>query len=108
MNVAARDEDFEGETNTFAQRWTLGVSSPARVTGSVHSDTIETTAAQLAECNYVGVYPVVGWWRERPSLGKTDKSARYSLIVSISTPATNVDLYTPVYQRVNVPTSVIV
>jgi hypothetical protein len=39
---------------------------------------------------------VVGWWRERPHLGRFDRRARYSLIVSIRTPVEEIDIYTPV------------
>ena len=35
-------------------------------------------------------------WRERRNLGKYNKQARYSLLVSISIPSEDVDIYTPV------------
>jgi hypothetical protein len=41
----------------------------------------------------VAVYPVTGWWREQPRLGFAEKRARYSLIVTLSTDAANVELY---------------
>ena len=44
----------------------------------------------------VAIYPVGGWWKERKSLGRWQKAARYALIVSISTPEAEVDLYTPI------------
>ena len=53
-------------------------------------------AAQLAARGLVGVYPVIGWWRERTSLRMWDKRARYTLIVSIRTPEVEADIYTPV------------
>ena len=54
----------------------------------------------MASRGYVAVYPTAGWWKTRPRLERFDQSARYSLIVSISTPESNVDLYTAVRARV--------
>ena len=71
-----------------------------RSKGSVHSDIWEGTAVSLAERSQVAVYPVVGWWRERHAEGHTKKKARYSLIISISTPSTEIDLYTSVATQV--------
>ena len=38
--------------------------------------------------------------KERVYLGKSENKIRYSLIVSLSTPATNVDLYTPIVNQI--------
>ena len=46
------------------------------------------------------MYPAKGWWRTRQALERYDLPARYSLLVSIRTPETNVDLYTPIAQQV--------
>lgn len=35
-------------------------------------------------------------WKSRPSLGRSSLGVRYSLIVSIETPESDVDIYTPV------------
>jgi hypothetical protein len=97
------------------QEWlsytTLGRQLPkssGHSTGSVfiHSDTWSGSAAQLAERGLIGIYPVVGWWRERRDLGRWDKSARYSLIVSIFTPVTEIDIYTPVAVELGVQVGV--
>ena len=48
---------------------------------------------ELAACGHVAIYPVTGWWRERPQLGRLESKARYSLIVSLETPDEEVDLY---------------
>lgn len=74
-----------------------------RSKGSLHSDIWEGTAVSLAERAQIAVYPVVGWWRERHAEGHTQKKARYSLIISISTPSTEIDLYTPVETQVVTP-----
>ena len=64
------------------------------------SDFCELSAAELSDCNLIAVYPVVGWWRERAYLKRYDKSIRYSLVVSLSTPRTDVDLYTPIITQI--------
>lgn len=79
--------------------WFFGKGIRSR--GSIHSDTWSGTAAELAERNQVAVFPVVGWWREKHSDGHTKKKARYSLIVSISTPNVSTDIYTPVVNLVS-------
>ena len=45
-------------------------------------------------------YPVVGWWKERSHLGKYNETVRYSLIVSVSTTNTEIDLYTPIATQI--------
>lgn len=67
-----------------------------RSKGSIHVDIWEGTAASLAERNQIAVFPVTGWWREMHSKGHTSKKARYSLIVTLSTPEITADIYTPV------------
>jgi len=54
------------------------------------------------------VYPVIGWWRERPWLDRWDQTARYTLIVSLETPSEEVDIYTPVTVQLEIPIEIIV
>ena len=82
--------------------WKVGPNT--RCVGSIHSDWWKGQAAQLATCNRLAVYPVTGWWRERPHLGKFTKSARYSLIVTLETARTDIDLYTPITTEATVST----
>jgi hypothetical protein len=82
------------------QPWALGQKLRAR--GSVHSDWWEGSASELAACGYIGVFPVTGWWRERHHLGRWNRAARYSLIVSLETPRTDIDLYTPIAAQVGI------
>ena len=49
---------------------------------------------------FIAVFPGLGWWRTRPALERYDQPVRYSLVVSIRTPETNVDLYTAVAQQI--------
>lgn len=70
--------------------------------GSLHSDRWKGTAIELAERGFIGVYPVSGWWKENLQLERWEREARYSLVVSISTPATDVDIYTAVANQVGI------
>lgn len=88
------------------RRWTVG--EDGRTHGSLHSDWWTGTAAELATAGHLAVYPVTGWWRERPHLGRVARKARYSLIISIDTPDVTVDLYTPIEISSNVVTEVMV
>lgn len=64
--------------------------------GSVHSDFWRETAADLAERDAIGIFPVGGWWKEKPYLERHNEQARYSLVVTIRASGAAVDLYTPV------------
>ncbi len=95
INVAAREADDEPvNSNSGSDRWIIGNNN--RSHGSIHSDIWEGTAAELATCNLIAVFPVIGWWRERKHLNKVEENTRYSLIVSLITPAEDVQLYTTV------------
>jgi hypothetical protein len=41
------------------------------------------------------------WWKTRRALNRYDSEARYSLIVSLYVPETNVELLTPVQLKVD-------
>ncbi len=95
LNIAAREDGEDIETSAQTERWKLGPKS-GRNLGSIHNDVWEGTAAEVSNCNLIGIYPVSGWWKERSHLDCWDKQTRYSLIVSLETPKTEIDLYTPV------------
>lgn len=98
INVAAREEGETNDSNSGSGRWLIG--SKGRASGSIHCDIWHGYASDIATCNLIAVFPVIGWWRERSYLGKSDSRARYSLIVSLETPAVEVDLYTPVMAKI--------
>lgn len=52
------------------------------------------------------VFPTMGWWRNRPSHGRFERPARYSLVVSIEAPAVEQDLYASVAQQIAVPVAI--
>lgn len=101
INAAARDEEDEVRGGGGSDRWKLGKNS--QKSGSIHSDSWEGTAAELATCHYIAVYPVIGWWRERKHLGKVESQTRYSLIISLETPTQDVELYTTIKNMIEVP-----
>jgi hypothetical protein len=104
INIAAREEDENFQGNSGAERWKVGKDN--RSNGSIHSDYMEMTAAELSECNHIAVYPVIGWWRERKHLGKVENQTRYSLIISLETPAQEIELYTTVKNMIEVPVEI--
>lgn len=87
-------DELESDTSGLAGRWMIG--KQGRSTGSLHSDFIKATGAELATCNKLAIYPVGGWWKERKHLGRYESKTRYSLIVSLYADSQEVDLYTPV------------
>lgn len=100
INRAAQSEE-EGDIGAAAggDDWVLGT---VRDRGSVHSDIWRGSAAALAERDAIGIFPVGGWWKEKPGLQRWDRSARYSLIVSLRAPEVEVDLYTAIENRIAV------
>ena len=101
INAAAAQGDEEDAIESTDPNWLLGDRQRHR--GSLHQDIWFGTAAELASRGFIAVYPAAGWWRTRQALERYDLPARYSLLVSIRTPQTDVDLYTPIAQKVGVP-----
>ena len=98
INAAAEREDDDDPIDPKDPNWVLGDRQRHR--GSLHQDIWFGNAAELASRGFIAVYPAKGWWRTRPAQERYNLPARYSLIVSIRTPETNVDLYTPIAQQV--------
>lgn len=99
-------EDGEGrpDSRSPSDHWLIG--SDNRNKGSIHSDIWQGTAAQLASSNLIAISPRIGWWRERHSLERYNQKTRYSLVVSISTPENDVDIYTPVKVSLSQPITI--
>jgi hypothetical protein len=104
VNAAAALEEDEQSVNPKDPDWWLG--NQQRHKGSLHQDVWTGTAADLASRGYLAVYPAMGWWRTRPKLERYDLPARYSLIVSIRTPETDVDIYNAVAAQIPVPVAI--
>lgn len=100
ISAAAEQEDANDQ-NPKDPAWLLGAQY--RHKGSLHQDVWRGTAAELANRGFVAVYPGMGWWRTRAKLERYDSATRYSLLISIRTPATEVDLYNAVSLQAKVP-----
>lgn len=103
ITKAAWDEEDAADSTADDRNWTIGPN--LRCKGSVHSDVWTGTAAQLAASATIAVFPVTGWWKERPSLERWNRTARYSLMISLETDAAQADLYTPIASQIGVPTT---
>ncbi|MHB1300525.1 MAG: S8 family peptidase [Burkholderiales bacterium] len=104
VNAAAAQEDDEQNVNPKDPDWWLG--NQRRHKGSIHQDVWIGTAADLASRGYLAIFPAQGWWRTRPKLERYDLPARYSLVVSIRTPETDVDIYNAVAAQIHVPVAI--
>ena len=93
INAAARDagESVTGSGNDNG--WVLGPRLRDR--GSLHSDLWRGTATDLANREGIAIFPVGGWWREKPRLKRVDRRIRYALVISLRT-SVDVDLYTEI------------
>ena len=87
--------------------WLLG--SNAVQAGSLHCDLWRGRAIDLALHDAIGVYPVTGWWKTHPGQKRFNDKGRYALVVSISAPGHDVDMYSEISTKVaaKVATSVI-
>lgn len=95
--VSAASDLPEDEVNTSDEPWLI---KRVRSRGSVKKDFITMSGADMATRNVLAVFPKNGWYKTRKKLGKVNATVRYSLIVSIETPHTNVDIYTPVLNQI--------
>ena len=100
INAAARDEEEGSRNRADDTQWTIGTQN--RHKGSLHSDIWRGTAAALASRGVLAVYPALGWWKTRTALERYDRTARYTLVVSINAPELDVDLYTPIANQIGV------
>ena len=99
--LAVAEDEQRPTTDSDAQQWCFGPD--LRSAGSLHTDLWTGTAADLAQRGVIAVYPVTGWWKERPDRDRSGDGARYSLIVSVETPGQDVDIWTPVAAEVGIP-----
>jgi hypothetical protein len=106
VNAAAILEEDSQQISTTDSDWKLGGQN--RHKGSLHQDIWEGTAADLASRGFIAIYPAMGWWRTRPKLKRFNLPVKYSLIVSIRTPETDVDIYNAVAQQIEIATPIVI
>ncbi|WP_404326299.1 S8 family peptidase [Cobetia sp. UIB-001] len=102
-------DDDNNDNNTSKgndNNWTIGPKNRHR--GSIHSDIWVGSAAELASRGMVGICPTMGWWRTRKKFGRYENDVRYTLIVSIKSPETNIDLYSLIANKIANTTTITV
>ncbi|MFD7296756.1 S8 family peptidase [Streptomyces sp. NPDC059897] len=87
---------FESDTN-----WLVGPQG--RNQGSLHSDIWQGSATELAECGVLAVFPSGGWWKTHNRADRVGLPVRYALLVSLTTPEVETDLYTPIANQLDIP-----
>ncbi|HEY9222104.1 MAG TPA: S8 family peptidase [Lutibacter sp.] len=106
LGKATLDEN-DYSKGTLSERWFYGPKNIFK--GSIHSDFWKGSAADIASCNILAVYPLAsGWWKQLKKQNKGDSQLRYSLIVSIETPENTADIYTPIATRVAVENLIVI
>ena len=106
VNAAAILEEDAQQISTKDPDWKLGEQN--RHKGSLHQDIWEGTAADLASRGFLAIYPAMGWWRTRPKQERFNLPVNYSMIVSIRTPETSVDIYNAVAQQIEVAVPIVI
>jgi len=102
VNQQASDEESGSTASaSTADKWTVGFDQ--RIKGSLHQDIWRGHGAELATTGTISVHPVGGWWKNNKRKDRQELPVRYSLIVSLRTPAQEVDLYTPIATEIGVP-----
>jgi hypothetical protein len=103
INKAVQLEDEDIATDAGPDNWLIGIP---RNVGSLHSDYWRGAAIELAGRDAIAVYPVTGWWKEKPYLNRYTRRVRYSLMVSINATAAAIDIYTPIAIAVGIPVEI--
>ncbi len=74
--------------------WLFGPN--AMSAGSLHCDEWTGPAINLLSRNVICVKPVGGWWNNRVNADVRGRKARYSLVLSLRSEDSEVDLHTPI------------
>ena len=74
--------------------WLFGPNSMSA--GSLHSDEWTGPAVNLLTRNLICIKPIGGWWYNRANAGVRAQKTRYSLVFSLRSDDTEVDLHTPI------------
>lgn len=102
---ALAEEEQRPTTSSTDTGWYLGPEHQS-APGCLHTDIWTGTAIDLANRGAIAVYPVTGWWKENRARDHSDNGARYALILSITTPETDTDIWTPVAQQIGIPITI--
>jgi hypothetical protein len=97
--VVLEEEDRIAPLDAGDDKWFLG---RIRDVGSLHSDIWIGSAAELVRRNALAVYPIGGWWKEKPQLARYNTDVRYALCISLRALSAE-DIYTPLAISLGVP-----
>ncbi|MER5369838.1 S8 family peptidase [Streptomyces sp. NPDC002722] len=103
---ASHESDSLGNPKAFEShsRWVVGPRF--RNLGSLHADIWRGSAAELADCGMLAVYPVGGWWKANKRKDRIGLPVSYALLISLRTPEITTDLYTPIAAQLGIPVEV--
>ncbi|QUX93227.1 hypothetical protein CYL31_18295 [Marinomonas sp. A3A] len=104
MNKASRANKEDKPNKTEDPNWLIGTDN--RHKGSIHKDIWRGSAADLAERGQIAIYPANGWWKTRASHERYNSRVRYALVVSLSVPEVDIDIYSEVENEIKVRASV--
>ena len=91
-------------TDPDGDRWLFGTQSMSA--GSLHSDEWTGPAVNLLSRNFICIKPVGGWWKERAKADVRAQKARYSLVLSLRSEDSEIDLHTPISTMIEVEVGV--
>ena len=95
VNKQAWDDPDERPTaQADGDNWLFGPNSMSA--GSLHSDEWTGPAVNLLTRNVICVKPVGGWWNNRARAEVRGQKTRYSLVLSLRSHDSEVDLHTPI------------
>lgn len=95
LNKNERDDESGDSIGRDSARYVLS-DEQENGPGSIRTSIWKGPAIDLANCSTLAVYPTGGWWKESVQQDQSDRGVDYSLIISIETEDTNVDLWTPI------------
>lgn len=95
--TARREADEQPATE--ASHWLLGPN--AMLAGSLHCDLWRGAAVDLASHDAIAVYPVGGWWKSHVGQRRSNDTARYALVITLSAPRLDVGLHADIAAKVD-------
>lgn len=97
------DED-RPDSDRDNDNWLFGTNSMSA--GSLHSDEWTGPAVNLLSRDMICIKPVGGWWNNRANADVRAQRARYSLVLSLRSEDSDIDLYTPIASVIRAETEV--
>lgn len=108
VNQTAREQDEDGLYQGAAQFKGWRVGSNARHHGSLHSDIWVGSAANLSGLGIIAISPASGWFKTNQKKHRFLDRVKYSLVVSIKTQQTEIDLYSVIETKIAAANVVVV